>query len=749
MASTHTHNLLDAARWYRSRGYALIPVPASTKVPVLAGWQELRLTDDDLPRHFNGNGNLGLLLGEPSGWLVDVDLDCEEAVALAPEFLPPTGAKSGRPGKLASHWWYVCEGAKTRKHQDPVSKKMIVELRSTGAQTVVGPSIHPSGEPYDPVEGEPAVIDHAELAAAVAALAEAVLECRGRKSRCLEQRPPLVKSALLALPQDHIERRAAAYLDRIPPAISGSGGHSQTYAAATAMVHGFGLDAETAFQLLADRYNPRCEPPWSEKELRHKVTDAANKPHDRPLGWLRDAQKAEDFGGVDLSRLALRGHTAATDSHSHSLPAPDDPGLLPTDALRVPGFIGDVMDYCLATAPYPSQTLAFCGALALQAFLAGRKVRDPGDNRTNMYLLGLAHSSSGKDWPRKINARVLQAVGLGSGLGDRLASGEGVQDALFGTPSMLFQTDEIDGLLQSINRARDARFESIMGTLLTMYSASNSIFPMRRKAGQSEPGVIDQPCLVLFGTAIPNHYYAALSERMLTNGLFARMLILESGPRGAGQEPTVSELPERVLATAKWWADLRTGTGNLASTHPTPRVVPHTDEARAMLVELRQAAEHAYGEAESRRDAVATTVWGRASEQTRKLALLYAVSKNHAEPSIGAEAVSWASRLVMHQTRRMLFMAANHAAETPFDELALRAMRKIREAPQRSLPHSVLLKRMKMDSRSFHDLIDTLVQRGDVLTESAATAGRSALIYRLAEKEGEGRVKEEGAECGL
>ncbi len=41
---------------------------------------------------------------------------------------------------------------------------------------------------------------------------------------------------------------------------------------------------------------------------------------------------------------------------------------------------------------------------------------------------------------------------------------------------MLFQTDEIDGLLQSINKARDARHESIMGTLLTMYSAANSIY---------------------------------------------------------------------------------------------------------------------------------------------------------------------------------------------------------------------------------------------------------------------------------
>ncbi|GJQ28384.1 MAG: hypothetical protein HBSAPP03_02680 [Phycisphaerae bacterium] len=746
MQHDHTTSLLDAARWYRSRGYAPIPVPAGSKVPVLKGWTDLRLAESDLHLHFDGTGNIGVLLGEPSGWLVDVDLDCEEAVALAPAFLPPTGAKSGRPGKPASHWWYICEGARTRKHQDPASKKMIVELRSTGAQTVVGPSMHPSGEPYDPLEGEPAVVDPETLGAAVAALAQAVTEQRhGRKETIVSQSPAQGSDRFLA--GEAVLRRAAAYLDSIPPAISGSGGHGQTYTAATAMVHGFGLDPETALGLLLDRYNPRCEPPWSEKELRHKVSDAASKPHDRPHGWLRDAERPENLGGVDLSHLVVRGRAPATDAPSP--PAPDDPGLLPPEAVRVPGFVGEVMDYCLATAPYPSQTLAFCGALALQAFLAGRKVRDPGDNRTNMYLLGLAHSSSGKDWPRKINARVLHAVGLGTGLGDRLASGEGVQDALHGTPSMLFQTDEIDGLLQSINRARDARFESIMGTLLTMYSASNSIFPMRRKAGQNEPGVIDQPCLVLFGTAIPNHYYAALSERMLTNGLFARMLILESGPRGAGQEPTVSDLPERVLAAAKWWSDLRPGPGNLANSHPTPRVVPHTDEARALLVELRRAAEQAYGEAEGRRDAVATTVWGRASEQTRKLALIYAVSENHEQPVIGVKAVRWASRLVMHQTRRMLFMAANHAAETPFDELALRAMRKIREAPDGALPHSVLLKRMKMDSRSFHDLIDTLVQRGDVLAESAATAGRSALIYRLAEKYGEGRVKEEGAECGL
>jgi hypothetical protein len=43
----------------------------------------------------------------------------------------------------------------------------------------------------------------------------------------------------------------------------------------------------------------------------------------------------------------------------------------------------------------------------------------------------------------------------------------------------------------------------------------------------------------VYGTAIPTHYYEALSERMLTNGFFARMLIVESGPRSPGQEPGI------------------------------------------------------------------------------------------------------------------------------------------------------------------------------------------------------------------
>ncbi len=214
--------------------------------------------------------------------------------------------------------------------------------------------------------------------------------------------------------------------------------------------------------------------------------------HDGDFAAAAAALRSQGFGGdvslpsdVDLSRLVPSLSDEPPECRRRTA---ENPGPIPEEMLRIPGFVSEVIDLCMETAPYPNQPMTFCGALALQAFLAGRKVRDSGDNRTNVYLLGLAYSSAGKDWIRKLNARVLHEVGLLPCLGDRLASGEGIQDALLSHPSMMFQTDEIDGILQSINRAKDARHESIMNTLLSLYSSANSVFAMRPKAGKPDPG---------------------------------------------------------------------------------------------------------------------------------------------------------------------------------------------------------------------------------------------------------------------
>ena len=65
---------------------------------------------------------------------------------------------------------------------------------------------------------------------------------------------------------------AKAYLDKLPPAISGGGGHAATFAAACWSVR-FGLSDADALVLLLE-YNRRCQPPWTENELAHKLRDA-------------------------------------------------------------------------------------------------------------------------------------------------------------------------------------------------------------------------------------------------------------------------------------------------------------------------------------------------------------------------------------------------------------------------------------------------------------------------------------------
>lgn len=79
----------DAAVTYLTRRWQPVPIPPKSKNPGFDEWQKFTCTPDEVAHHFNGAGNIGMLLGEPSGGLVDIDLDCPEAVFLAPRLLPP------------------------------------------------------------------------------------------------------------------------------------------------------------------------------------------------------------------------------------------------------------------------------------------------------------------------------------------------------------------------------------------------------------------------------------------------------------------------------------------------------------------------------------------------------------------------------------------------------------------------------------------------------------------------------------
>ncbi len=306
--------LLDAARKYLRRGWMPVYVPLGTKGPTRKGWRKLRLTQEDLPKHFDRSGNIGIVLGEASHNLVDVDLDCPEAIELADQYLPATPAVTGRPSAQRSHRWYYADVPAIKQFHDPKTNEMIVELRSNGGQTLVGPSRHnETDEPYDYLEGEPARVDAERLHACVKALYEEVVRRRyGALPEKEKKKAPATPAARPQVDSDACERRALAYLEKMPAAVSGSGGHRAAYAAATAMVHGVGLTQGRALQILMDHYNSRCQPPWSEKELLHKVKDAATKAHSRPFGWLRDQEQSQEKSDeVNIERIVEKAQGGA------------------------------------------------------------------------------------------------------------------------------------------------------------------------------------------------------------------------------------------------------------------------------------------------------------------------------------------------------------------------------------------------------------------------------------------------------
>jgi len=100
----------QAARHYLTRGWRVVELRARSKAPSKPGWQEMRLGERAVDATFLPQSNIGLLCGEASGGLVDVDCDAPEAVIAAAALLPATGMAHGRAGGPKAHYWYQIDG---------------------------------------------------------------------------------------------------------------------------------------------------------------------------------------------------------------------------------------------------------------------------------------------------------------------------------------------------------------------------------------------------------------------------------------------------------------------------------------------------------------------------------------------------------------------------------------------------------------------------------------------------------------
>lgn len=273
-----------AALLYAGRGWSVVPIPFRSKNPGFDDWPQMRLTIETIGQHFNGKPqNIGVLLGEPSGWLIDVDLDHPLAVKLASQYLPPTPAIFGRAGKLGSHWVYrVTAPAATKKFRSK-SAGMISEFRSTGAQTVFPPSVHECGEPiqWEDENAEPATVDPEELLACVKRLADAVKVELGEKAvskapkekRTKVPKPEATTASVPPPEPAERSKRCLAAMLRMN-LVDHNDGSSRLFACSCRIVE-HDLDDRLALSVfksyVAERPFPRT---WSDDEILQRVRDA-------------------------------------------------------------------------------------------------------------------------------------------------------------------------------------------------------------------------------------------------------------------------------------------------------------------------------------------------------------------------------------------------------------------------------------------------------------------------------------------
>jgi len=532
--------------------------------------------------------------------------------------------------------------------------------------------------------------------------------------------------ARVTAPTTDVASRAAAYLQRCPPAVSGQGGHGVTIRVAACLVRGFELGQEDAYGVIQG-WNATCQPPWSEKELRHKLADAAK--HTGERGWLLNGH---GYTGPDVDLRAflarVEGGTEPATKSADTADS-DDVDAMPEVLLRPNGLLSEIMDYTLETSKYPQPEIALASAICLLSVLTGRKVCDAIDTRTNVYVLTVNPARSGKDRPREVNKEILYLSNGQEMVGpERIGSHAGLVSWVDKSPAILFQIDELGRLLATTKNASKApHLYSIPTVLMSLYSSATNIWIADAYADTKKTKAVDQPHCVVLGTTTAETLWPNLSTENIEDGLMGRLLVFEGqGYVDFKDDVRKKPVPSGLLQAASWWVAYKPGEqiGNLGRFHPVPHVVQHQPDAwAAFLTHVKD-----INTRRKKENPFRAAVWSGTGEKTAKLALIHACSRARGTPDlITVEDVTWGKRLANWLTRKMLLKCVEEVSE---NEVEAKPKRILRIIGKQKLPRNELVRRLQwMRPRERQEVLNDMIECGLLACEIESTGGRPKTWY--------------------
>ncbi|HEY4158684.1 MAG TPA: bifunctional DNA primase/polymerase [Polyangiaceae bacterium] len=257
-----------SAHFYADLGWPVIPIEPKGKIPLarLVRHGVKHATTDSVVIHEwwskQCDANIGVACKDAlcvldvdprNGGEIELERLCAEHGAL-----PLTPQQ--RTGSGGHHFVFQHPGVPLRGKVGPG-----LDLLHGDKYFLVAPSVHPNGGRYTWTT-EPTQTPSAPLP-------EWLLELARRPAEIADTAKNGSRTVVVRGTQTNITARALAYALAIPPAISGQGGHSQTFMACCRVARGFSLNADEAFTVMSE-WNRNCQPPWTERELRRKIDQA-------------------------------------------------------------------------------------------------------------------------------------------------------------------------------------------------------------------------------------------------------------------------------------------------------------------------------------------------------------------------------------------------------------------------------------------------------------------------------------------
>lgn len=438
-------------------------------------------------------------------------------------------------------------------------------------------------------------------------------------------------------------------------------------------------------------------------------------------------------------------------------PAP----ALPAFLSNPPGILGDIARWITATAPKSQPELALAAAIALCSVIMGRTYRSQYGNWTSLYLVMVAKSTEGKEHPQACVEKVLSSAGLTNLIGGSGYTSSGaVYSALLKEPCHVATIDEMGKLLKVSRAKGQSHTEAALDKLVEAFGRQDGVLrpptysTMTLSKTQSvsvAERVVHNPAITLLGATTPGTFFENLTDDLVMDGFLGRCLVVQSRqPRQLTRFVDRTDPPQKII---EWCTAVHVGNaadGNLAGMLPADmpaKVIelPLDESCRPLMdafeSRLNDAKEACEGEG-------LDVLLGRTLEKAMKISMIVCKAENPDNKTVMPNHLEWAINFVHHYDSALVRAVRTERVASQTDANVKRAIEYIRNATKYTtdtkyapalmtgaMPHSKLLKLMKMSARDFKEVMDTAVESGAVLKSPGSEFGLAGIndVYRVGE----------------